>query len=225
MYTKLKILDRIYDLYNNYTATVNIVCKKQCADCCTDNVTMTTIEGYKILKFLESENLYDYFEIISTNSGKNRYRPKITTNRLAELCMQGKEVPQDEIGEIWGTCPLLKDNECLIYPVRPFGCRCFVSETICSEEGQAQVDPFTLSVNNVFLQYIEHIDQRGFTGNFADIMLFLESGQNLKSYINGFSQPTEEIVPNYPLKVLPVPPEDQSRIQPMVKALHKICTS
>ena len=45
---KLEALNRVYKIYDAYIAAQNLACKAKCAHCCTTNVTMTTLEGYKI---------------------------------------------------------------------------------------------------------------------------------------------------------------------------------
>ena len=56
-----------------------------------------------------------------------RYRPQISTNRLAELYAAEAKVPEEEMAAEWEECSLLAKNVCSIYDLRPFGCRCFVS--------------------------------------------------------------------------------------------------
>jgi hypothetical protein len=48
--SKVAILDRIYGVYDEFAANLHIACKKYCAGCCTHNETMTTLEGYLIVK-------------------------------------------------------------------------------------------------------------------------------------------------------------------------------
>jgi len=49
---KIVALDRIYAAYDRFCATLDVACKKYCAQCCTSNVTLTTLEGHKILDHL-----------------------------------------------------------------------------------------------------------------------------------------------------------------------------
>jgi hypothetical protein len=43
--SKLAVLDRIYAIYDQFAASLNLACKKYCSPCCTTSVTLTTIEG------------------------------------------------------------------------------------------------------------------------------------------------------------------------------------
>ena len=46
---KLEALNRVYEIYDAFSSTLDLACKEKCAHCCTTNVTMTTLEGYKIV--------------------------------------------------------------------------------------------------------------------------------------------------------------------------------
>ncbi len=149
-----------------------------------------------------------------------RFQPIITTNKIADLCIQGKELPDEEIDSSWGRCPLLINDECPIYTARPFGCRCFVSKHSCSEKGYAKVDEFILSVNNIFLQYIEHIDSQGCSGNLLDVLLYFESSEGRQNYRDGVSNCAENnLVSNRSIPALMIPPEHRLKIQPILQAI------
>ena len=120
-----------------------------------------------------------------------------------------------------GTCPLLETNECSVYSVRPFGCRSLVSRERCATTGAADMPPLILTINNVFMQYIEHLDAQGFSGNLSDMVLFLgrEAAGSAKATPageeNGF-------IENHPAPLLMVPPEHKETIQPLVQAISRI---
>jgi hypothetical protein len=59
---KLKALDRIYAVYDDYARTLDTACKLHCHACCTTHVTLTTLEAYKICTALppsEREKLFE----------------------------------------------------------------------------------------------------------------------------------------------------------------------
>ena len=218
---KIDILNRVYKIYDAFIDSLELACQKYCSTCCTCNVTMTSLEGYKIAKHFIENSKTELFKIIKNKSCKKRFLPKITTNKIADLCIQGKELPDEKIDSSWGSCPLLINDECPIYTVRPFGCRCMVSKTNCIDE--AEMDPFVLTVNNVFLQYIEHIDQWGFSGNFTDVLLFMESENNRKSYrIKDRTNPEEGLIKNLPMTILLVPLQHKNKIKPIINSLQTI---
>jgi len=184
-------------------------------------VIITSIEGYKIADHLIENGKSELFKKIKDESYKKRFRPIITTNKIADLCIQGKELPDEEIDSSWGNCPLLINDECPIYMVRPFNCRCMVSKTNCFDK--AEMHPFVLTVNNVFLQYIEHIDQQGFSGNFTDVLLFMESEDNRKSYsMEVLKEIGKDLIKNMPMSILLVPPEHKQQIIPIINSLQTI---
>ena len=115
---KLAALEKIYEIYAGFVTSLDLACKKYCVH---------------------------WIDRVQSVSAPRRFQPKITTNRLANLCAQGIEPPLDESTE-WGPCPFLIDRQCPIYAVRPFGCRCLVSRNDCGIKGYADMDDFVLSV-------------------------------------------------------------------------------
>ncbi len=220
---RLDILNKIYGLYNDVAKNPDVACKKYCSACCTPNVTMTTLEGYLIAEHMISNGQSDVFENIQAKTSKHRFKPQITTNRLADLCMKGDDPPEENKTYSKESCPVLKDNLCPIYEVRPFGCRCFISTHDCSKAGYAEVDPFGMTVSTLFMQFVEHIDFMGFSGNFADIMLLMASKENRDHYkMNILAHPGAGFVSNFKIKVLMVPPEHRMKVKPLLDALLSI---
>ena len=220
---RLDILNKIYGLYNDVAKNLDVACKKYCAACCTPNVTMTTLEGYLIADHMISNGQTDLFEVIQSRISKNRFKPKITFNKIADLCRKGSDPPEEEKTYSNKSCPALKDNLCPIYKVRPFGCRCFISKHDCSKAGYAEVDPFDMTVNTLFMQFVEHIDFMGFSGNFADVLLLMASNENRENYKkNTLKHPGTDFVSNLEIKVLMIPPEHRMKVKPVLDALLSI---
>ncbi len=220
---RLAVLDRIYAIYDDFAGELDVACRKYCALCCTCNVTLTTLEGYQIAKDLIATGQSHLLEKMQAESGRKRFQPAVTINALAEDCMQGKEPPEETSDPAWGPCPLLKDAECPFYRVRPFGCRCMLSKQNCQETGFAEMDSLVLTVNNVFLQYIEHIDARGFSGNLTDVLAFMASIENRRQYkTNHLPNTPANLITNRPIKVLMIPPEHRPEIKPILNSLNSI---
>jgi len=213
--SRLKALDQLYALYDQFTGGRDIACKQFCADCCTCNVTLTSLEAALIMAGLDDGEKLNLLEKLGKALANPRFIPKITLNRLANICMQGGDPPDEEIDLAWGTCPLLMDKACTIYAVRPFGCRCMTSFRKCSETGAADMDDFTLTVNHVILQTIEHIDKNGYFGNMSDVL-----AQTLTKEAAGPHPPS--LIQNFPLSTLLIPPEHREKIQPILAALRVI---
>ena len=219
---KLTALEKIYEIYTEFTSSIDLACKKYCDHCCTTGVILTTVEGYKIFKTLQSAGNPQWIDAIRQAAARERFQPKITTNQLANLCAEGIEPPAEKNTE-WKKCPFLIHHECPVYSVRPFGCRCLVSRNDCGKNGYADMDDFVLSVNTMFLQAIEHLDDGGCSGNLIDVLGVMASEKNRLAYENNkLKCSTTGLIANQPLKVLMIPPEHRAKIEPILKSLRQI---
>ena len=220
---KLEALNRVYKIYDAYSATLNLACKARCAHCCTTNVTMTTLEGYKIIYDLAAAGRHEIIDSLKGIEAKERFKPQLTTNRMAELCAADANVPEEDTAGEWQDCSLLDDSLCSIYDLRPFGCRCFVSRHNCGETGYADMDDFTASVNTVFLQVIEHLDAEGCSGNLNDVLQFMASEDKRRAYQKGgVNCEKNGLIVNWELKVLMIPPEHREKIEPILQQLRDV---
>ena len=219
---KLAALEKIYGIYDRFAASLDLACRKYCAHCCTTSVTLTTVEAYKIAMELESNPQVAWIEKVRKAAARKHFKPKITTNQLANLCAQGIEPPEEENSQ-WDACPLLADDLCTIYADRPFGCRCLLSRHNCETEGYADMDDYVLAVNTVFLQSIEHMDNKGCTGNLMDVLEVMVSEENRRAYENGTLKcQAVGLVANQPLNILMIPPEHRTKMEPILKSLQQI---
>jgi len=219
---KLAALDQIFEIYDNFVFGLDLACRKYCAHCCTTGITLTTVEGYKIIKQLQSEGAAGWIEKIELASKQPHFQLKITTNQLANMCAEGIEPPAEE-NTGWNLCPFLTDDLCPLYTARPFGCRCLVSRHDCGKEGYADMDDFVLSVNTLFLQTIEHMDADGCTGNLLDMLGVLAVEENRQAYEDKrLKCSTAGLIANHPLKVLMIPPEHRTRMEPILNSLQEI---
>ena len=142
--------------------SLDVACKKYCAHCCTSNVTLTTLEGYKIVDHLIAVGKLDLIDELAQGAATTRYQPQISTNRLAELYAAEAKVPEEEMAEHWEK--LLAARKKRLRHLRPATLRMpvlYLSKKNCDEMGFADIDEFTASVNTVFLQTIEHLDADG----------------------------------------------------------------
>ena len=220
---RLEALGRIYKIYDGIHSTLDLACREKCAHCCTTNVTMTTLEAYKIVTDLVASDRQDEIDGLAKLGDIGRFKPLLTTNRMAELCAADAKVPEEDAAGEWQECALLNDSLCSIYDLRPFGCRCFVSRQNCGDTGYADIDDFTASVNTVFLQVIEHLDAEGCSGNLADVLQFMASDDNRQAYEGGrVNCDSNGLIVNWELKVLMIPPEHRERIEPILHQLRKI---
>ena len=219
---KLAVIRQIKSIYDDFANTLSVACENKCAACCTRNVILTSLEGYEIIQYLESNHQYALLDKLRKDADKKRFQPEVTTNGLAELCMRGEDPPDEESDAAWGQCPLLIDDLCSIYESRPFECRSFISENDCRQAGSADMDPYVITVNNVLRQFIEHVDQPGISGNLTDMLLFLSSEGQLESYQKNELNANESLLANLPLQMLLIPPEYQTKVQPIIKSIQDI---
>ena len=220
---KLKVLEQVCEVYADFVSGLDIECRRYCSVCCTSDVTITTLEGFRVLDYLDPKGEEVLHSRIQAMACEQRFQPKVTINRIAEICINGEDLPEEKKGEKSGSCPFLTENECPIYPVRPFGCRCMVSKHNCKNSGFAEIDDYTLAVNNLFLQVIEHIDSGGCTGNLADILIRLSSCDKKTVYLKETRyEPERTLISNRPIKVMMIPSEYREKIQPVLKALQGI---
>ena len=218
--SKLDKLNLLYALYERFMDETESVCRKGCSSCCTCNVTLTSLELDHIKSFLEPDKAGGILDLVKNNLSEKRFQPKTTMNGFARSCMEGNPIHEEENNPQWGACPLLSDHLCTIYPVRPFGCRCLVSTEDCVFGGAATISPFTLTVSNVFMQYIEHLDCGGVSGNLTDMFL---SPMVPGSCQGSLYDAAHGIIKNQEAKILMVPPEHREKIWPLVQEINRIC--
>jgi Fe-S-cluster containining protein len=179
------ILTSLYTAYDSWVGQYSFACHKGCASCCTQFVTITTLEGERIIAFLRKHQLIEKFSQFLKGRSTSM-RPLQTTNQFAAQCLAEKESSEDNMPD-WDftPCIFLENNECLIYQVRPFSCRSFSSFQSCSTTGSAEVDPILITMNTVVQQIIEHnSSEAGWWGNMIDILRLLivteEEGESKK---------------------------------------------
>ncbi len=218
---EIKILERIYFFYHEAVDKMGWVCKGKCTACCTCNVTLTSLEVRYLIKALTSEEKKDLQGLIQAKIPARRFVPRITTNGFARHCLEKKDLPEEENDPSWGQCPLLENGLCIIYKMRPFGCRALLSKSLCQESGYAEMPPLVMTLNQLFLQIIEHLDQGGFSGNLWDMLAFFlqDEAPVLGLISNEKKKGAPVFIQNEKIPVLMVPPEDQQKLKPLVDKL------
>lgn len=217
---KLAALGRIYDLYEGVASEYEFACGRKCATCCTRNVVLTSLEGYRMAEMLGRGERARFMEVLRSATETGGFRPKITFNEMADRCMRGEDLPPETVDMSAGGCPLLDSDECPFYDLRPFACRCMVSIRRCDIGDAAEMPPFLLTVNTVLMQYIEHVDADGFSGNLTDVMTFMASAENRRHYAEGrLPSLGPNLIPNRHASVLMIPPEHRDRMNGLLARL------
>lgn len=186
---------------------------------------ITALEGEAILRFILQEGLEGWFA--RCLEGKTPApAPRLTTNEYAGLCLEGVE-GDDPAGicKNSASCPFLEKNCCMIYPVRPFGCRCFASEQRCTPEEAAVLPGYYVAASTAMLQIIEHLGQREYWGNMVDVLLALCDAQRYGTITDCLQERgiimqarfrTRKAVPLPGLMLLE---EEHQRIAPLLSAI------
>ncbi len=166
---KETILSTIYSCFADWSTNEQFCCKAGCATCCTTNVTITALEGLRILQYCHREGLTWWLgeqlvECVPTKA------PTLTTNEFVAAVLHGQTVPASN-SHSEDACFFLQDDRCIIYPIRPFSCRCFASTIPCSENDTAIVSENYLHGSTAAMQLIEHLGQFNSWGNMSDILI------------------------------------------------------
>lgn len=197
---KEDILQSIYEAFAEWSVGFLFACEKECAVCCTQNVSITAVEGEAIHRLIRETGREVWFAGKLQEKGET-CRPWMTTNDFAGACLgKGEDVPPEQVGKM-SACPFLEKDCCQIYEVRPFSCRCFASEQRCISGISALVPGYYLSASTAVLQIIEHLGQGEYWGNLLDVLTALCDLPENRRYAS----------------LLPVSFVDQSRVQ-LVKA-------
>ena len=216
---KQPLLRALYRLFDAYVeANCRAACARGCSACCTQNVTLTTLEGYQVLEGLKKSGLAQDADLLEA-ADASRFRPRFTTNDLALACLNREEPPDEEPGTDLTTCLFLRAELCSVYDDRPFACRSFLSQEACQLRGEAIVAPGTASVIAACQQIIEHMDVNGYYGNLADIVHFLNTEDNEKQYASGGSLHSKDLAPTKPVPGFLIPPEDAAEVRAFMSRL------
>ncbi len=208
----IEALQKIYALYDEAAAAFPAACRPACARCCTDRVSLTTLEGRLLADFIEKNRRDDLLARLAGSPPS--WRPRSTVNALVLDFLCRRDSPAEEDGAPPGRCALLSGELCSVYPARPMSCRVMISNKTCEEGGLAEMDPEALSMNQVFLQAVEHLDQAGFSGSLGDVMAFLAEPPDGAAAVR--------LLHNRPMPGLPIPLEHRDRLAPVVEALQRI---
>ncbi len=222
--TKLKKLEGLYQIHERCVTETESACTMGCATCCTRNVTLTSLEGAFLLSRLDEREKKEAMDRILARRDRPRLIPLATVNAMARLCAEGRDLPEEACDPAWAPCPLLdSDMACTVYEHRPFACRAMVSQSACGTYGEADMDDYLFTLNNVFMQVIEHMDQGGAFANLIDMLIHLSDGDTLDHYLKqGFlSNPPPSFLINQPIGILMVPPEHRDSIQPLILAINE----
>jgi len=219
---RLMLLQGMYAIHESFCATFPLACAKGCRLCCTANVTLTSLEARLIAAHWSAEIPGAPIDALAAVSGQ-RFQPRLTINHIAELCVQGEDVPEEAADPAAGPCPLLKGDDCSIYAVRPFACRAMVSRGTCRQDGEADMPETILAANNMFMQYIEAMDHGGVFGNLTDLLLlFCRTDADAVEAALQTAVRQAQLTANRPIPALMIPPECRPALQPLMDEIRQL---
>lgn len=226
MNTKQQILEIIYNSFASWSAAEPQACTERCAACCTQNVSITGLEGERILNYIVDNKLEKQFaEKISRKY--HHKKPEQTTNQFAEDCFQGNDPATEGPSSDSAPCPFLENSLCTIYPARPFSCRCFISQHQCSPTRSALVPGYYLTCSTVISQLIEHLGQFEYWGNMLDVLPAMLDISAYKSIADRISDKSllhfsrENTLTAQPLPGFLLTPDDSDRVTPLLEMIFQ----
>jgi Fe-S-cluster containining protein len=210
---KFKVLGAVYSFYDRFLKGFPLACRPGCHVCCTVNIVATSLEAEHLLCSSFFDNL-DLKKLLYSATARPIYRPGLSTNQIADLCLRQEDIPSDtgEHGE--GVCTFLnREGLCSVYENRPFACRAMSSMEICQYGGEADMEPFLVTVNLAICQIIEHLDKEGVSGNLLDVLSELVN--------NRFKSPgtVNGLISNRALPGFLVSPDEQVRFRAFMRRL------
>jgi len=201
-------LRAIYTLFDSETYDLPLACQKGCALCCTDHLSLTTIEARFLNEYLKGNEAAKK----RIADARISWRPAYTVNGLVLDTLCRRPSPEEDETSPVGPCPLLEDDACLAYPARPLACRVMFTRKLCGQSTEgAEIRPLEMSLNQVFMQAVEHLDSAGRSGNLCEMMDFLLGKSDGESLLYNRSMPG-----------FLIEPEHQEAIRPVVKKLQEI---
>lgn len=223
MNQKQDILKSIFTSFDNWSEGQSKACRQGCATCCSSNVVVTATEAELILDYI-LENRLERMASAALSRQSAFTAPKQTVNEFARDCFEGRE-PAEEAPGNPEACPFLKDNLCTIYPVRPFACRSFISQHVCTKSLPALVTNEYMTACTVVSQIIEHLGQGEYYGNLLDVLPAMLDISRYKPINDAladgariYSARTRTLTAR-PLPGMLMPPEDAEAVQPLLDTI------
>jgi Fe-S-cluster containining protein len=173
---KQQVVKTIYRHFDDWSSSqLTTACCRGCTTCCTQNVTITALEGEIIIDYIRERGLAKWFtKKLEENLPDES--PVMTTNQFAKACLEEKETDPGQ-GSFSKRCPFLASGSCMIYEARPFGCRSFISTSTCIPGFPASVPQYFMSAVTAVNQIIEHLGQKEYWGNMLHVLYLLAASE------------------------------------------------
>ncbi|MFN2355176.1 MAG: hypothetical protein ABR512_11705 [Desulfopila sp.] len=220
------ILSAIYSCFTDWSAPQQFCCHAGCATCCSCKVTVTALEGRRIVDFCRFHNRLDWL-IERLRSPNILDPPKQTTNEYISATLEQQDpLPQAvQTAANDGQCPFLEKDICTIYEVRPFSCRCFVSTTPCSPGRAATIPDHYLYGAMAAQQIIEHLGQFSPWGYLTDIIIVeicRGEGKRISATLKSMRQTARARIRRaQPLPGFIIPDDEQDKVAPLLHSIFR----
>lgn len=218
--TKRLLLARVYEaLESEIAGRMTAACRQGCAWCCTQDVTVTTVEALPILEHLRADGREDLMKRLG-QADPARFKPGYTLNEFALACFERRDPAEEGPGPEPAACLLLEENICSVYPVRPLACRAFVSTTVCRPTRPAQAPAGQAALAAACQQIVEHLDAGGLYGNLADVLAALGEDDGESAHGQGKPRPaTRGLLTTRALPGFLIHPEAMETVRPFLDRL------
>lgn len=220
---KHQVLTAIYHHFDEWASSqITTACRKGCTVCCTQNVTITAIEGELIIDYIKSRGMAKWFTAKLDGDLPNE-SPAMTTNEFAKVCLEEKEADPGQ-GSFDRRCPFLASGSCMIYKARPFGCRSFISTQTCVPGYPASLPQYFMSAVTAVSQVIEHLGQKEYWGNMLHVLYLLSTADDSLSLMSSANPEKLVLAQSSCLAAKPLPgflisQEDFPRVVPLLNRI------
>ncbi len=212
-------LDLIYEIFDEWAGQWTFACRPGCAVCCTHGVTLSESEGERILSFMRRSDRESW--LIDRLTGLSvPATPACTTNEFARACLEQEDIDAGH-GIFSGSCPLLQDNRCSAYWLRPFACRCFVSTVTCRPGREAVLPSTYLTASTAVGQLIEHLDRGRRWGTMIAMLHHLTTPPHSRTTHHRRNDEAAGLLTAGPLPGFLLGQEDYPRVAPLLEKIFR----
>jgi Fe-S-cluster containining protein len=208
---KIHLLEKIYRFYDGLTRSLSPwKCKSGCSDCCTPLAILTSLEAAYLWERngdILAKRIDAFGELILPALA-------YTTNEQADLSLAETDFVQEAQEKTMRRCPLLDNDRCSCYEVRPLMCRMMLSSVDCASTGCAEFSSELLSLNTALLQIVEDLDKEGWSGYLVHLAPHFQDPLFASAYAAGKPVLEDNRLPrNRRNPGLLVPPEHQIQVR------------
>lgn len=217
---KKQILKTIYSCFSEWSGQYDFQCEAGCSTCCSQNITITALEGEVIVKYCRERKTENWLRQRLAQAAELP-RMHQTTNQFAQALLNNED-SIDPPPVLEYSCVFLENGSCSIYPSRPFSCRCFASEVKCGSSHAAAVPPHYLYASVAVMQIIEHLGQFegwGYMTNMVKNHLCSTASADDAWQYRALANTNNNILTAQPLPGFIYPLQQEKQIAPLLESI------